>query len=138
MNTINNLTKLNLLTDANLHYAELQFQPQINQYIAEQQLIGSNYDQMNDESGFEEFNSGSVVGDGSYDGQLEYAKLDFLKNQMLNQNIQVNSPSHLINNGKQSRVNVVSSGTTLSDNNNLNNMNTDNQSINPNKFESTV
>ena len=177
MNTINNLTKLNLLSDANLHYAELQFQPQLNQYIAEQQIMGNaNYDQLNDESGFEELlNSGSVVdGDGSYNdpyslknslsnndllsqqqqlqitnhlnkakhslqiidnGQLEYAKLDFcnelLKNQVLN-NQAIQSPS-LVGNMKQSRVNVVSTGTT-GDNLSTN----EQQSINTNKFESTV
>ena len=168
MNTINNLAKLNLLQGADLHYAdlhyaELQFQPQLNQFIAEQQLMGNpNYDQLNDESGFEEFNSGSVVdGDNSYNdnpytlknnltndllsqqqlqthankskqhglqtdpnNSLEYAKL------VLNQNMQTtNSPSI----SKQSRVNVIGTGTT-------DNLTTsaDPQSINPNKFESTV
>lgn len=181
MNTINNLTKLNLLADPNhLHYAELQFQPQLNQYIAEQQIMGNaNYDQLNDESGFEEFNSGSVVdGDGSYNGpyslknslsnndllsqqeqlqlanhlnktkvnlqsdttdQMEYAKLDFcnelLKSQMLNQAIQTNSPICGI---KQSRVNVVSTGTTNDHHSNLNSNSVEQQTMNSNKYESTV
>lgn len=157
--------------------------------MAEQQIIGNaNYDQLNDESGFEEFNSGSVAdGDNSYNDpyslknslsnndmlsqqqhlqianhlskaakqhglpldpsqcgdQLEtsYAKLDFcnelLKSQVLNQTMQTSSPSLVGGGGmKQSRVNVVSTGTTDGLPNNLSTG--DQQSCNPNKFESTV
>ena len=76
--------------------------------------------------------------------QLEYsnyAKLDFanelLKSQVLNQAMQTNSPS-LVGGLKQSRVNVVSTGTTDNLQSNLTAGQTDQQSLNANKFESTV
>ena len=70
--------------------------------------------------------------------QLDYAKLDFcnelLKTQVLSQAMQTSSPS-LVGGLKQSRVNVVGTGTT---DNLPNNTGQAEQSLNANKFESTV